>query len=513
MTDNLWKKEKNGENVDLFKEINPDYFTKIDDQLEALQTEQRNNFTKSNEKSSALLHEGSQFFQESDFYRAIESYTKSLCFAESGSENMSMAFENRANCFYQLKLYDQALTDIELALEAGCTENALLKLEKLRVNCQQMKPVNGASQSIAESIRKLDLEANRNFPCIADALTITNNERFGRHIIAKYDIGVGQNVLMEDSFASINSSTVQMCYTCLGEEKNFIPCPECTDVVFCNNECMRSNLVHKMDCQTPYHRMPYKVQFIIQTILVAVASFPDVDSLMTFVEDCIGSDDLPESVKDQKSKYRLYLKLKKTLLNEKIALLDVHDIFKLIMLIPSIEARFDSERKQRFLVHLLLHHLAINVINGYESETTTSIGAVLCLFNHSCAPNLFNYAVEDRKFCVTIRPVKKGGQLFISYLGRCAGEPARQRQYELKSRWHFECKCDRCEPQTRTVDSNKMRQDSCYKFVYRHYKSDKSDFMNVILLKKKCIKFLQKYGHLPFSNELEFISGVYTTLI
>lgn len=147
----------------------------------------------------------------------------------------------------------------------------------------------------------------------------------------------------------------------------------------------------------------------------------------------------------------------------------------------------------------------------YDSETTTSIGAVLCLFNHSCAPNLYNYAVGNQKYCVTIRPVKKGEQLFISYLGKCEDQSTQQRQHELKMRWNFDCKCDRCEP--RRVDNNKMRQDSCFKFVYRHFKSDPADFMNTILLKKKCIKFLQKYGHLPFSNELDFIASTYTTLI
>lgn len=513
MTEDLWKKEKSCDEllyIDLFKTINHKHFTKMDDQLLAFKSEHNGAFAKNNEKSSALLLEGNRFFEESDFYRAADLYTESLCFAEIGTENASKAFANRAECFHQLKLYDHALIDIEMALEVGCSENAKLKLEQLRDDCQRMKLSNKMDQLMAT--RKLDFEPDRKFPCLANVLSITTNERFGRHIIAKCDIDVGQNVLMEESFASVNHSSVQMCYTCSSEMKNFVSCSECSDVAFCNDKSMRSNLVHRIDCQTLYHRMPYKVQFIIRSILMAVAAFPDIDHLMTFVEDCVTTDSLPESLDDWKSNYCLYLKLKKTLLNKNV-LIDAYDLFRSIMLIPSIEVLFDTKRKQRFLMHLLLHHLAINVNNGYESETTTSIGAVLCLFNHSCAPNLFNFAVDNRKYCVTIRPVKKGEQLFISYLGRCDDQSAKRRQHELKSRWNFECKCDKCEPQTRLADCNKLRQDSCYKFIYRNYKGDASDFMNTTLLKKKCIKFLQKYGHLSFSSELEFISGVYTTLI
>lgn len=311
------------------------------------------------------MHEASQFSEESSHYRAIEAYTKALRFAEIGTENVSMAFLSRAHCFNQLKLFDQALVDVKLAIESHCPPNVLSQLKNLQdIYMQQKMSVESTNQSFEEPMRQLDFEANKHFPCLANVLTIQNSNHFGRHIVAKCDIDVGQNVLMEESFASVNRSIDHVCYTCLAESKNFIPCPKCTDVVFCNQKCMESNEVHKLDCQTMFHRMPHKVQFIIRTILMAVTAFPDIDSLMASVNDTISSDDSPDSVSDIQSKYRLYLKLKRSELNDN-ALLDVCDLFKLSMAVSTIRELFKTDREQRFLVHLLLHHLAVNVNNGY----------------------------------------------------------------------------------------------------------------------------------------------------
>lgn len=521
MSENLWKKEESriviikNMYVDLFKSLNPIYFCKLNEQLDALKLKRNDVLTKCNEKSKTFLNQGHQFYKNFEYYRAIDSFTKALRFAEIDTQNVSLALLNRAKCFNKLKMNYHALNDIKLEMEFQRSEDLVPMLDDLRNEYQISVEDISDCRSNKQLPSKLDFESDENFPCLANVLQIQWNTQFGRHITAKCDIDVGQIVLMEESFASVNRSNEHVCYTCLADTQNGIPCSKCTDVVFCSIKCMESNEVHKMDCQTMYHGMPHKVQFTIHTILVAVTTFPDIDSLMAFVENSVACDDLPDSVSnDIKSKYCLYLKLEKSFLNED-AISDVYDLFKLTMTIPMIKELFNTERKQRFLAHLLLHHLAVNVNNRYDSETTTSIGATLCLFNHSCVPNLYNYATGNQTFCITIRPVKKNEQLFISYLGKSKEQSGKERQTELKLRWNFECKCDRCEPQRQRqqIDSNKMRQDSNYKFIYRHFKIDSTNVMNTTILKKKCIKFLQKYGHLPFSNELDFISNAYTTLI
>lgn len=419
-----------------------------------METSKNSIWSKSNELSSALLNTAA-IFQRSNYHEvrcAIESCTRALCCAETGTDHVPMAFENRANCFYQLELYGQALADIELAFQAGCTENSMLKLEEIRVDCQQMKGSIRTGQSMAESIRKLDLEADQHFPCIANVLTIANNKRFGRHIIARCDIGVGQTVLVEEYFASVSDSEAELiCYTCMAKSKNFIPCPYCADVVFCSRNCMRLNVIHKMDCNTTYHRMPLDVQFTIRTILIAVSMFDsNIDNLMALVEHSFDSSDLPESATELQSKYRLFLKLQKF---PRMGRNATRETFRMIMTIQLIEDLFDSAPKQRFLEKLLSHHSAIIGLNSFGDETSTSISVVASLLNHSCLPNLLHKNIGNWIICKTARPIMKGEQLFISYLGDC-NEPTEWRQKELQWIFQFECECPRCSSTSRPNRTN-----------------------------------------------------------
>lgn len=411
--ENLWKKETVGETqmyIDLCKLVKAEYRAKVANELQDLTLRYNSTSSKSNEKSSDYLQYADKLFEQLDFECAMHNYTKALCYAEIGTANVSMALANRAQCFFRMNRYDQAMVDIDLALDAGCTTKGLLaELEKLQDDCRAAKATGECVRNAGERQYQLDFEQHTRFPCLANVVDVQQNAKFGKHIVATRDIDVGKVILVEESFASVVQSDERTCYTCLAESKNFIACPHCTDVVFCDETCMNSNEIHRLECQTIYHEMAYKVQFIIRTILVATAAFPSIDHLMTFVEDRIGrSHTMPESLTDLQSKYGLYLLLKKSPLSGNTTN-ELHSLFQLAMAVPAVRNMFfDTLQHKRFLMHLLLHHLAININNGYENHHTTSIGLVLCLLNHSCAPNLYNCAIDNKKVCTTIRPVKKG---------------------------------------------------------------------------------------------------------
>lgn len=410
--ENLWKKENIGGTpmyIDLCKSVRAEYCVEVAKELQELTSKYNRTSSKSNESSADYMQYANEFYEKADFGCAMHNFTKALCYAEIGTANVSMALVNRAQCFFQMKQYGHALVDIDLALEAGCTTKGLMcDLQKLRDNCQAIK-ASGACvmQKDDERQYQLDFPEHSKFPCLANAVEVQQNAKFGKHIVAKQDIEVGKVILMEESFASVAQSDERSCYTCLAESKNFIACPHCTDVVFCGEQCMNSNEIHRLECHTIYHEMAYKVQFIIRTILVATAAFSSIDDLVSFVEDHIERERLPDSLTDLQSKYSLYLQLKKFPLDERVVK-DVYSLFESAMAIPLVRKMFATLRHKRFLKHLLLYHLAINVNNGYENDYATSIGLVLCLFNHSCAPNLFNCAIDNKKIGVTIRPVKKG---------------------------------------------------------------------------------------------------------
>lgn len=407
-----------------------------------LKTLRNSAWTKNNQLSSSLLRTAASF-RTSELRYAIESCTKALCCAEIHTDQVSMVYYKRANYYYQMNSYHQALVDIELAHKAGCSAALKLELEILQGLCQKFISDESYKTALA-SKNKLETEENNSIPCLADELEIATNEQFGRHIVAKRNIGVNKIISAEENFASINVHDAgPMCYTCSVDSTNFIPCPDCADVVFCSLNCMQSNLVHKIDCQTTYHRMTSELQYNIRTILMAVTAFPNIEMLMTFVQECVISAELPKSVNDLPSKYGLYLKLSKSPLKKDV-MLDSYEVFEMILTIPAIERLFDSEQKQRFLMCLCAHHLAINRLNSFGDEESASIFSVSSLYNHSCAPNLSIMHIANWMFCKTNRKIEKGEQLFISYLGDYTDQPTEWRRDELKSLFQFECKCSKC---------------------------------------------------------------------
>lgn len=138
---NLWTKETDRVGslyVNLF-EVNDSQFVaktkKWDEYLQALILTLSEKSAKSNQKSSDLIQEARDQFQNELFFHAFELYTKALCYAELNTANESIAIANRARRFSRMKMYHQALKDLELALSISCSDKMSAQLERLRAAC------------------------------------------------------------------------------------------------------------------------------------------------------------------------------------------------------------------------------------------------------------------------------------------------------------------------------------------------------------------------------------------
>lgn len=269
---------------------------------------------------------------------------------------------------------------------------------------------------------------------MADVVEIRRNNEFGRHMVAKCDIPAGKIILMEENFMMVKSGDEPQCYTCFRNKANFIACPQCSVVLFCSTECsMNRHSTHRFECRTFFHSLHMEDKFQIKLVLLAVDLFENVENLLKFVGEILAEDPLklPVSLHDAKSKYHFFLKLGKTPPTTFEVLPETYKIYRNAMAIPTIGDLFDTTAKQHFLMHLMAHHFLATNNNSYGTESKTTIGLVLSLINHSCSPNLHNYAINRNRRCsVTIRPVKKGQQLFTTYLS--GGEkPLDERQKEI----------------------------------------------------------------------------------
>lgn len=460
---------------------------------------------------------GNKKFKEEVWSEAMEFYNESLRFATDESENMSLAFANRSACFLHMQKYDECLADIELAKTANYPHRLMPKLDEREANC--LKLMKERTQIEMKTKQMLSFPPNEKFPCIANVLEVRNNEAFGKHIVAKRDILVGETILVEDAYTtSVISNSRTYCATCLKFTENFIPCPNCTDVMFCDTRCTQSNTVHEMSCGSFHNRVP-GLQNIVDSILMAVAAFSDVNALMDFVERALATRDIDISTIDAsaQSKYGLFLKLKALPREMDLMVsIKVYLTYRCLLDIPEIKRQFDTKKKQRFLLHLIYQHILIMITNsfGFTSKKTSisiaCLAIIQSLFNHSCVPNVVIMISGNQQIGITILPVKSGEQLFVTYNNMA--ENTEQRQNILRNEFRFDCKCSKCEPRWREKDCVKMRSDSNFQFVIQNVGTNL--FKNeIVALKIKCRKFLNAFGRLPWSEEIEFVCKTFIDCI
>lgn len=512
----LWKKESNGDFTDLLADKSKiSGYDEWNRKLKAANWKNHflNEFIeprKSNVTSERYRTEGNMFYKSHRLMEAMELYTQSLCFAEPGTTNVSLAYANRAACFFELKMYDKCLVDIDLAAKASYPymENLMARKERC------LKAKTSADQPL-EFHPKLSFEPNEQFPCMANVLDVQQNAEFGRYIVAKCDIDVGQTVLVEESFVSVAMCNDRIqCNTCLQTMNNFIPCTNCTDMMFCDEKCRQQNDIHRQFCDENINRMPSTVKYIAKSVLIAIIAFPDVNELMNLVSDILSKrgKEKPPAANDLQSKYKLFLNLQPDKLDVlKLGL--IYKVYTALMDISMVEKMFDSLQSKRFLMHLIGEHLLIISNNAYggldmSTATASSITLVLSLFNHACAPNVFNSTTGYAEVCITMRPIKKGEQVFTKYL--CGDRTTRLRQEILLKQWGFICKCDKCHPHCSAVDRARMKSDPRYRQLESNLSLASYGMCDFKTFTPKCVEFLQTYGHLPWCEEIDVALKFYT---
>lgn len=354
----LWKKESKKEHalfVDLFK-LNGGEAPLLNNSRRLRGRPQRP--VKDEELSLQKRKEGNKQFGFGKYVDALELYNESLCLAKPGSENISFAYANRAACFLKMQRYDECLQDIELAKKSGYPDNLMAKINQRKIDC--LKSMENDDSPPEARRQKLSLEPDEKFPCMANVLCIERDDNGEYSIVARDDIDIGETVVVEKVFhAYLLQYRAQKCNICLKSYTNLVPCDRCSAAMFCSDEC-RGNFLHSYECGLVYSdnsKLNGSILNDARGILIAINMFSTVDELMGFVKQTIQSDpkELPDSLSDEKSQYRAFLKLP---INQE--LLDPHqltalifEIYNLLMRIPEIESMFRTSTHRRFLQHII----------------------------------------------------------------------------------------------------------------------------------------------------------------
>lgn len=192
---------------------------------------------KSNAKSNELRTEGNKFYSERKFYDALIKYNESLCFAEVESETFGLAYANRSAVFFEMKLYDKCLRNIELAKQNHYPEKNFEILDKREEKCKELEKTQ--PKKSPWNFFKLSHPANKKIPFIIDCLEVKSDEKYGRHIITNRALKVGDILSIEKPFCGVllsesnlhkipHANIFQRCSYCLKENAlNLMPCKTC----------------------------------------------------------------------------------------------------------------------------------------------------------------------------------------------------------------------------------------------------------------------------------------------
>lgn len=200
------------------------------------------NYSKSN--ADALRIEGNQLYSDRNFFDALIKYNESLCNAMPGSDSAGYAYANRSAVFFEMKLYDKCINNIELAKLNGYPRDNYHVLNKRLEKCieNQANANDEHEKLLVENpfeFVKLSYQQNASLPFVVDCLKLRQNDTFGRYIVASQDLKVGDILAIEEPYFKVLKSDAryescqetnkyQRCSVCLQDNSmDLIPCPEC----------------------------------------------------------------------------------------------------------------------------------------------------------------------------------------------------------------------------------------------------------------------------------------------
>lgn len=405
--------------------------------------------------SNEFSVKGNWYFVQNEFRKAMELYNQALRFVEIDSTAQAILYAKRGFCFANKKMYAEAIVDLNLALSTDFpSEWKAIVIETIEIS-RHMIAIR--TKSPTKIVPELYFESDRLFPSMANVLQIKfNGEGRPCGIEAKVDMNWGTTIVVEEAFTSItNDYDRTTCTTCSRVLKNFVPCSGCVDAMFCSDECRDRNNIHKLICGHKCNRMPSDVQFIVQSILMAISLFPTVEQLIQFVDWQIHphlNHTTPKYLRlnlDDKDllNYGLFLKLST---RNGLPNLLVYQAFTALMSISSIKNNFNTRSKETFLMHLIGHHTMIlkcNSFGGFQPNQSQFISAimanVIALFEHSCTPNVMHLTHGNREICITLRPIKAGERLCYDYWPDDDDEPV-DRKRILQTYFGIDCRCMKC---------------------------------------------------------------------
>lgn len=434
---------------------------------------------KSDKKSESLRAEANRLYVQKKFFEALVKYNESLCFAENGSENAGLAFANRSAVYFEAKLYDKCLNNIELARQHNYPQKNLENLAKREAKCREAKDGLECKSSPWDFF-KLSYPPKKENPFIADCLEVKTSAKHGRHIVTNRPLKVGDVVLVDDPTFKVikadsryatcyGSNASQRCANCLNDNLlDLFACPSCCKTMFCSLKCLQAaKSHHDFECEIVDDLLSSGLVHIVTRIFLEGLSAFDgnLGEMKSFIAQHGASAPAVfniDTLNDKKQKFLATLSL--TWSESTGELFD--SCLKMFAKTEKLTKIFKTDPP--FMISVLgrLVTVGTHYVHGiggwsrnqngmenfdekkhpsqYQQLIGNGCNLVSSLINHSCAPNIRRMNVDDKAVVIVIRPVLKGDQLFDSYRPNFNVMPRSQRRETLLKDYGFECDCEAC---------------------------------------------------------------------
>ncbi|XP_064093456.1 SET and MYND domain-containing protein 4-like [Macrobrachium nipponense] len=430
-------------------------------------------------------------------------------------------FASRAIVLFNLKLHDKSLEDIELALGYGCSEELYTKLvlmreeqqmtmSRLKNTTERIRRGNDHDQNIklghaesplaSEDSRAEDhispfktlltyiprpppslAEPSASAPSLSSAVRVAMTPSSGRGLIATRDIYPGE-VLVVDKAYSVgldNEELSTYCLSCLRLCLIPLPCPGCSEVVFCSELCRQTGLSNEhwieckvlstlIDMNVPSTYYPHKmlksltyshVTDILKKLQEEEHEQPQ--QLAGFSKEGVYSSSSYQAVRHlctNKEKFSPEFLLRQC----KYA----YVFTKLLEMSGRFFISDDGEPLEYIgrgdfittgavlLTHILMIHsnqFTISDQNKASKQIGSGLFLTASLVNHSCYQSTTRYMCGRNLVLVARRPIQAGEEVTGTYTTDFSRRSLPMRRAIL-SKYHIDCNCIACAYQWPTYD-------------------------------------------------------------
>ncbi|XP_065339628.1 SET and MYND domain-containing protein 4-like [Cloeon dipterum] len=445
------------------------------------------------------------------YHKAVEFYTRSVVWAPKGSSACGQAYANRSAVLELMGYYQECIQDVQRAVQNDYPQMLTFKLFVRQAKChKELKNLNAAKASLEKAkscIKELKLPEekktqlsssvekefneslepkarrlveiypdppllsygkNKEAPSLSNAVSISHDANFGRHLTAARDIQAGDYVLVEQPYAAVLAPEciTTHCSHCMRRSYSLVPCENCDWALFCSEKCQEIayekyhkeecavsskcfKVIDEMNLQRSCHFIRIVSTFGLKNVLdfLSKSTEENRDARTNgFSADGIYKSDAFESI------FNLVTNL------EQLPLLMVYAACTISIKLVKCFNVNDPVLESKLAAYCLKNLVALK--NNAHEITHTHLGgpnrvryevvgggifSCSSLCNHSCNPNVFRTNYGTANVIQAIRHIRKGEQIFDSYKEHFAFDVKAERQSYLLDHYHFRCTCEACE--------------------------------------------------------------------